>query len=603
MINEKDILNLLGDEIAKIGLSGFVLVDKDLNILFLSNQITSFLEKANISSENFKKTVLKIIKTSETISKTNFAVKVRLKELNLKLKVFLKIDQNNNHILYLKDISEMDEKENFLKKTKDTLVSVINSSPLMVFIIDESGRILVWNPKVEEFTGVKAKDILGKELVSMVPEFGIFLDDIEDVIAKRKNFSEKEYRVINYEGEIRDVFARVYLLPQVKSAVFFGEDITNKKRIEKSMIQAQKMETVGTLASGIAHDFNNILALIKGNFDIVKSKIPDDLLPALSKSFHNIDKGIESGKELAKKLLMFGRQEEKILHPVDIVKIIEDVSKLVKPSLKKGVKLYQSLTEHSVYVKAEETMLEQILLNLIINANDAIDEKGEIRIYLTLEETIENERISTYANVIVEDNGEGMIPEIKERIFEPFFTTKGEKGSGLGLSIVYNTVKNLSGDIWVESEPQKGTRFTIKFPAIQVFGEREAKEPEKIISAKILFVDDERDIVDVTKTFFEENGYEFLGATNGKEAYNLFLKENPDIVVTDYFMPSMNGKELIEKIKENSPTTKVIIISAFVGNTEIDEIVSKYRLTFIQKPYSLKFLKEKIEELLSNTFS
>ncbi len=599
-------MEYLGEDILNIGLSGFVLINKSLDIEFISYSILHFLKVSGISRDTFEKTIIKLIdkySSGDNKKTKSFNVKINLRNLDLVFDVFLKSIDNHYYVVFLKDITKINEKENSLKKIKNILLSVINSSPIMIFIIDESGRILIWNPKLEEFTGVKAKDILGKRLIDIVPEFGVFLDDVEDIISGKRIFSEKEYRVINYEGEIRDVFSRIYLLPQVKSAVFFGEDITNKKRIEKSMIQAQKMETVGTLASGIAHDFNNILALIKGNFDVLKSKIPGEFLDSFSKSFHNIEKGIESGKELAKKLLMFGRQEEKILHPVDLVKVIEEVSKLVKPSLKSGIKLYQYLTEHSVYIKAEETMLEQVLLNLIINANDAVDESGEIRIYLTLEETIENERISTYANIIVEDNGEGMIPEIKERIFEPFFTTKGEKGSGLGLSIVYNTVKNLSGDIWVESEHQKGTRFTIRFPAIQVFGDRKGEEIKENLSAKILFVDDERDIVDVTRTFFEENGYEFIGATNGREAFNLFLKEKPDIVVTDYFMPSMNGKELIEKIKKEEPTAKVIIISAFVGNFEVEEIVSKYKLTFIQKPYSLKFLKEKIEEILTNVSS
>jgi PAS domain S-box-containing protein len=399
---------------------------------------------------------------------------------------------------------------------------------------------------------------------------------------------------MGYRGVLRDVSER-------KQAE------EEKHKLETQLQQAQKMESIGTLAGGIAHDFNNILMGIQGNASLMLLKIESEH-PNYEK-IKNIEKYVQNGTELTKQLLGFARRGKYLIKATDLNEIIEKSSSLFART-KKEIRVHADLGEDLWSAEVDRGQIEQVLLNLYVNAWQAMSNGGDL--YLQTENVILDRSYvkpyrvepGRYVKVSVSDTGVGIDKETQERIFEPFFTTKEMgRGTGLGLASVYGIIKSHGGYINVYSEKERGTVFTIYLPAS---GKEALKEkeiaPSVLIkgSGTILLIDDETMILDVGVELLEELGYTVLSALSGPEAIDIFQKDQDkiDLVIMDMIMPGMGGGETFDRLKEINPDVKVLLSSGYSINGQATKILRRGCDGFIQKPFNMNQLAEKVQKIL-----
>ena len=399
---------------------------------------------------------------------------------------------------------------------------------------------------------------------------------------------------MGYRGVLRDVSER-------------KKTEEEKYKLESQLQQAQKMESIGTLAGGIAHDFNNILMGIQGNASLMLLKIESDH-PNYEK-IKNIETYVQNGTELTKQLLGFARRGKYLIRATDLNEIIDKSSSLFART-KKEIRVHATLLEDLWPAEVDRGQIEQVLLNLYVNAWQAMANGGDL--YLQTENVILDRSYvkpykvepGRYIKISVSDTGVGIDKETQERIFEPFFTTKEMgRGTGLGLASVYGIIKSHGGYINVYSEQEKGTVFTIYLPASQkaVSSEKETG-PTTIIkgSGAILLIDDEKMILDVGIELLEELGYTVQSAMSGQEAIDIFQKDRGqfDLVIMDMIMPEMGGGETFDRLKEIDPDVKVLLSSGYSINGQATKILRRGCDGFIQKPFNMNQLAEKVQKIL-----
>ena len=397
-----------------------------------------------------------------------------------------------------------------------------------------------------------------------------------------------------YRGVLRDVTER-------KQAE------EEKKKLEGQLQMAHKMESIGTLAGGIAHDFNNILMGIQGNASLLLLKVEPDH-PGLDK-IKNIETYVQSGTELTQQLLGFARRGKYLVAASDINEIINKSATMFGRT-RKEVQIHTELADNAWTVEVDRGQIEQALLNLYVNAWQAMPIGGEL--YLKTENVLLDETFvqpydvsaGNYVKVTISDTGVGIDKETQSRIFEPFFTTKEMgRGTGLGLASVYGIIKNHGGYINVYSEKDQGTTFSIYLPA----SEKEALTPQEDIhvpisrgSGTILLIDDEQMILDVGSELLEELGYDVMLARSGAEALELYSNQRNgiDLVIMDMIMPGLGGGETFDRLKEIDPEIKVLLSSGYSINGQATKILDRGCDGFIQKPFNMQQLSEKIREII-----
>lgn len=397
-----------------------------------------------------------------------------------------------------------------------------------------------------------------------------------------------------YRGVLRDVSER-------------KQTEEEKHKLENQLQQASKMESIGTLAGGIAHDFNNILMGIQGNASLMLLKIESDH-PNYEK-IKNIEKYVQNGTELTKQLLGFARRGKYLIKATDLNEIIEKSSSLFART-KKEIRVHTELSEDLWSAEVDRGQIEQVLLNLYVNAWQAMSTGGDL--YLQTENIILDRSYlkpykvepGRYVKISVSDTGVGIDKETQERIFEPFFTTKEMgRGTGLGLASVYGIIKSHGGYINVYSEKEKGTVFTIYLPASEKIALKEIESgPAAIIkgSGTILLIDDEEMILDVGIELLEELGYTVKSAMSGPEAIDVFKEERGkiDLIIMDMIMPGMGGGETFDRLKEIDPDIKVLLSSGYSINGQATKILRRGCDGFIQKPFNMNQLAEKVQRIL-----
>ncbi len=384
-------------------------------------------------------------------------------------------------------------------------------------------------------------------------------------------------------------------------------DITEKKNLEGKLQQAQKMEAIGTLAGGIAHDFNNLLMGIQGNVSLICLDLPHQ--HPLYENIHSIEELVESGANLTRQLLGFARGGKYIVKPVDLNEVVSKTAKLFGRT-RKAIRIHEKYASDDCVVLADRGQIEQVLINLYLNAWQAMFEKGDL--YLETEivrigrEFVKpfEVKIGNYVRVSVTDNGKGIEPDIADRIFDPFFTTKGfGHGSGLGLASVFGIVKNHDGIVDFETRLGKGTTFNIYLPLSGGTDEKPRISTVGIISGPetILLVDDEPFILDVGEKMLNKMGYTVLRASCGEEA--LKIVEDPrftiELVILDMIMPDIGGDEVYDRLKAFKPDIKVLLAS---GNSREDVAgtLDKGCDGFIQKPFSMETLSHAIRKAIDS---
>lgn len=393
-------------------------------------------------------------------------------------------------------------------------------------------------------------------------------------------------------------------------------DITEQKQLEDQLQKAQKLEAVGNLAGGIAHDFNNLLTVIIGFTDMLLIKT--DKNSQLLRYGKGIKESAEKAASLTQQLLAFSRKQ--VLQPriIDFSELLPKTEHVLRQVIGDNIELQFQLPEDLGLIKADPVQIEQVLLNLVINARDAMPEGGTIKVQLrnlSIEESAVPKQYNDmtpgpYVEVTVSDTGIGMDEKIQDRIFEPFFTTKSSgKGTGLGLATVYGIVRQSDGNIFVQSHRMIGTTFTILLPRIDE-GQKESVQPgEPHISnisaekktGKILIVEDEEAVRTMASDSLKMYGFKTLQAVNGQQALEVLNKKSNghiDLVLTDVRMPLMDGYELVKKIKSIHPEMKVLLMSGFTDANNIKREISEHHVEFIQKPFSPVVLVKRIIEML-----
>jgi len=388
------------------------------------------------------------------------------------------------------------------------------------------------------------------------------------------------------------------------------KDITKWKRLEAQFQQAQKMEAIGTLAGGIAHDFNNLLMGTQGNISLMLLDI-DSSHPHYER-LKSIEKQIQSGSKLTSLLLGYARKGKYEVKPVDLNQLVEETSDTFGRT-RKEITIHRELAEDLFTIEADQTQIEQVLFNLFVNAGDAISGGGDLilKTMNTTHDDIKGElydpRPGDYALLTVTDTGIGMDKETMERIFDPFFTTKEMgRGTGLGLASAYGIIKGHGGYIDVESKKGRGTTFSIFFPASEKRGRIAVKAAEQFIkgTGTILLVDDEEVILELGQELLEAMGYRVLIAKDGKGAIEVYKRnrDDIDIVLLDMVMPNMGGGEAYDRMKEINPDIKVLLSSGYGINGQATEILERGCDGFIQKPFSVMDLSQKLRQILDRGF-
>jgi signal transduction histidine kinase/CheY-like chemotaxis protein len=386
-----------------------------------------------------------------------------------------------------------------------------------------------------------------------------------------------------------------------------ARNITEEKNLAKQLLHSQKMEAIGTLAGGIAHDFNNLLTVILGTIDIINIKLSpkDKMVPKLD----NIKNAATRAKELVNQLIQFGRMKRTEKKTISLRLMLEEACRFLNALVSKNITIEADLAEDPCYVKAEEAGITQIVVNLGINARDAMPSGGKLKFatdIVTLDESSGTLHIDAhpgrYCRLRAIDTGIGMSAELKERIFEPFFTTKEKtQGTGLGLSTVYGLVRDLGGFIIINSTPGKGSEFHIYIP--EAPGEKKEAEKDGAASepggGTILLADDEEEILELGKTVLEMHGYSILIAKNTVEAISLYKENEHDIklVILDMNMPGGSGVMALEAIHSINPKVPVIVSSGFSDAHNLDN-TEKNMLSYLPKPYVPEEMVSLVREVL-----
>ncbi len=516
-----------------------------------------------------------------------------------------------------------------LKESEARLKNVFQASPLGITLV-KNRRILWHNDNMAKMSGYSSDEFYGKNARMLYTDDEEFerVGRVINSLGPNKKTSEIETRWVRKDGSEFDCHIRYALIePEKKDSIVLAivDDITERKKADQEkeklraqLNQAQKMESIGILAGGIAHDFNNILTSIIGNADLILMDI--DKNSDIYKDIEEIRKAGQRAATLTRQLLAFSRKQ--IISPeiMNLNKTVTSLEKMLHRLIGEDIDLIIKCAPDLPHIKADPGQMEQIVMNLVVNARDALPGGGEI-IIETLDTVLDEKYfknhavkpcIGKYVMLAITDNGTGMDEKTQSRIFEPFFTTKEMgHGTGLGLSTVYGIVKQNNGHVWVYSEKNKGTTFKIYLPAItdETNTDSDTKTITKIskkcsgkASETILIAEDDDMLRYMTKKMLEKAGYTVFTAKNGEEAIKFVEACNIpiDLLLTDVVMPGMNGKTLARHIKTKLSNIKVVYTSGYTANVIAHHGVLGEGVSFIQKPFRQEDLLDKIHEELSS---
>jgi PAS domain S-box-containing protein len=400
---------------------------------------------------------------------------------------------------------------------------------------------------------------------------------------------------------------------QVSGAICMSLDITDRKQLEEQLRQAQKMEAVGRLAGGIAHDFNNLLMVIQGYSDLLVERLPDG--DPLRRNAEQIQMASQRASSLTRQLLAFSRKQMLAPKILNVQSVVAEMEKILRRLIGEDVQLETSSAPDLGLIKADRSQIEQVILNLAVNARDAMPQGGRLTI-----ETANVELDASYSHppavlspgryvmLAVTDNGCGMDAETQAHVFEPFFTTKEKgKGTGLGLATVYGVVKQSGGYVWVYSEPGRGTSFKIYLPRIEETavpagrdGKSETQIPERG-SETILLVEDEKGVRELAREYLASSGYTVIEAEDGHTALELAAMHVGPIhlLLTDVVMPGISGRELAERVSQIRPGIKIIYMSGYTDQAVVHHGILRNDAVLLQKPFTLMTLAGKLREMLA----
>jgi len=503
-----------------------------------------------------------------------------------------------------------------LSKSERMVVALLESASQAIVSIDQSGKIVLANPRTEEMFGYSREELLDHSIELLLPEAkrAAHTRERSDYFAKphvrpmgigmelagrRKDGTEFPVEVSLSYIEIEEgVFA-----------IAFVSDISQRKLLEEQLQHAQKMEAVGRLAGGVAHDFNNMLTVISG----YNRMLLDELSPAdpLRSYVEEALTAADRAAELTNQLLAFSRRQ--IMQPkvVNVNAVVKQSDKMLRRLIGEDIEVVFRLKDDVGNIKVDPGHLEQAIVNLAVNSRDAMPVGGRLTVEtcnVHLDENYARSHVGVKAGefvmIAVSDNGTGMDAATRQHIFEPFFTTKEKgKGTGLGLATVYGIVKQAGGDIWVYSELGQGTTFKLYFPRVlEESAETGAVEPARPAQSleTVLVVEDEQSVRDLTVKMLQKLGYRILTAASGAEAIEI-SRTHPGpihLLLTDVVMPNMSGRQLADALRPHRPDMKVLFLSGYTEDTIVHHGVLDQGVQFLPKPFSREVLAKKLRDVL-----
>jgi PAS domain S-box-containing protein len=491
-----------------------------------------------------------------------------------------------------------------LGESRSRLASIIDSSEDAILSKDLNGMITSWNKGAERIYGYSPEEVVGKHIALLTPLDRP--DEISEILQKiARGESTEHYESVRVTKDGRHLSMSISVSPlrnaagEIVGASAIARDITTQKRTEGQLRQSQKMEAIGRLAGGVAHDFNNILGIINACSEFLRDRIDPASEPSVY--VENIKKAIERGRSLTKQMMAFSRTSAVQPRILDLNERLREISKLLRPLLGEDIEILIVPRSATAVVEMDPGQLDQIVVNLAVNARDAMPrggkfilETGTVRFDEGFAEQQQEMAAGKYVLLTLSDTGSGMDEATVSRIFEPFFTTKeAGKGTGLGLATVYGIVKQSGGHILVYSEPGQGTTFKIYLPSaehkIGIASRPEAETASlKRKGATILLVEDDEIMRSLTRKLLEENGYTVVEADDGKSALE-WVESHPepiDLLLTDVVMRRMSGPELVERLEASRPNLKVVYMSGYTGELMANREVLKAGVTLLEKPFS-----------------
>ena len=504
-----------------------------------------------------------------------------------------------------------------LRRSEMNFRSLVTNAPYGICRCDSAGQLLDANPALLAMLGYSAaKELAGKHLGALYADTQQWFELADHLRAAAP------FNGLIVEWMRKDASAIVVRVSgravssgnRGKTFELFAEDVTERRALEQQLRQSQKMEAIGRLAGGIAHDFNNLLMVISGYSEFLLDRLGPE--PSLRTPAQEIAGAAGRATSLTRQLLAFSRKQMLAPKILDLNGVVTENLKMLTRVIGEDIDLVMVPAAELGVVRADAGQIEQVIMNLAVNARDAMPSGGKLTIE-TSNVSVDEEHArfhpplvpGNYVMLAISDTGAGMDAETQSRIFEPFFTTKGPKGTGLGLSTVYGIVKQSGGYIWVYSEPSKGTTFKIYLPRVAELAQSAAlgAPSEAAVpvpgTETILLVEDEANLRYLARQFLEKQGYRVIDAADGAVAMQIAVAHEGVIhlLLTDVIMPGMNGRELAQRISEIRPNVKILYMSGYTENVIGRNGTLDAGVRLLQKPFTLRDLKTKVREVLDST--
>ena len=518
-------------------------------------------------------------------------------------------------VIVNRDVTERKLAAEALRRSEASFRSVVEDAPYGIYRASLSGELVLVNPALQKILGYASQTELLQVNLAQIYRNPSDHQKVNELLLQQGSFIDVEVEWKRKDGSpitvrssgwpIKDENGRVAFLE------LFAEDVTERRALERQLRMAQKMEAVGRLSGGIAHDFNNLLGVIIGYSQVLKRSLkPENLL---YEHAEEIEKASQRAVSLTRQLLAFSRQQ--VLEPVilNLNALLTDMEKMLSRLIGEDIALALALDPTLAQVKADPGQVEQVVMNLAVNARDAMPDGGQLTIQtanVNLDAAYTHQhpgsRVGSYVMLRVTDTGTGIDPEIQAQIFEPFFTTKErDKGTGLGLATVYGVVKQSGGYIAVDSEKGKGASFSVYLPRVEhavAALDLSTVPPGKSVrgSETILLVEDEESLRKLAHMFLRDNGYQVLAAGDGAQALQLARQHTGPIhlLLTDVVMPGINGRVLAERLAPGQPGMKILYMSGYTDSFIAGHGVLEAGSHLLHKPFTEETLTRKVRELL-----